>query len=256
MKRNLVSSLITAVLGLLTVTGANAWSVATNVPATAIGTVPFTITTSGNYYLAANLTSSLPGAPAITILASEVILDLNGRTLKGLQPQEGQTGILVVNANDVIIQEGNIDNFANGILLIPGSSGRNAKNLVENVRFNNNQVAVLSESGQSNWVKQCVIDGGDVGVFLNDDNGDRVSHCIFEEQQKSQSENLGLPIFSVSSRGNLFDENEIVHATTAGGNAFGIVGSNGDKQRFNTFIGYAVLFPFVGVFDVGALSEN
>jgi Right handed beta helix region len=256
MKRNVLLSLITAGLSLLTLAGANAWSVATNVPATAITSVPFTISKSGNYYLATNLTLPIPGSPAIIITASEVILDLNGRTLSGLQPQEAQIGILVDNANDVIVQEGNIDNFGEGIMWFPGSSGLNAKNLVENVRFNNNQIAVFDESGTSNWVKQCVIDGGDVGVFLNDANGDRVSHSIFEEQQASQSEHLGIPIFSASSRGNLFDENEIVHSTTPGGNFFGLVGSNGDKQRFNTYIGYRILFPFVGVFDVGALSEN
>jgi len=256
MKRHVVLSLITAGFALLTVAGANAWSVATNVPGTAITSVPFTISTSGNYYLSTNLRLLTPGIPAITITASEVILDLNGRSLKGIQPQERQVGILVTGANDVIVQEGNIDNFAFGIMWIPGSRGLNAKNLVENVRFNNNQVGVFSESASSNWVKQCVIDGGDIGVWLNDDNGDRVSHSIFEEQQRSQSENMGVPIVSMSSRGNLFDENEIVRATSFGGSLFGIIGSDGDKQRFNTYIGYPALFPFIGVFDVGAVSEN
>jgi hypothetical protein len=256
MKQHVVLSLIATGLSLLTVAGANAWSVATNVPATAITAVPFVISTSGNYYLATNLSDTAPGAIAIVITANEVTLDLNGRTLAGAGPGAFQVGILVLGAQDVVIQQGDIESFEAGVEWLPGNGGVNAKNRVEDVNFDNNEIGVMSESGTSNWVKQCVIDGGDVGVFLMDDIGARVSHCIFEEQQKSQSVNLGLPIFSEFSRGNLFDENEIVHSTTPGGNALGIIGSNGDKQRFNTYIGYAVLFPFVGVFDVTALSEN
>ena len=75
-------------------------------------------------------------------------------------------GILVLGAQDVIVQQGDIDNFAYGVFWLPGSAGLNAKNRVEDVNFNNNEIGVMSESGTSNWVKQCVIDGGDVGVFI------------------------------------------------------------------------------------------
>ena len=97
MKRQIVLSLIAAGLSLLSIASANAWSVATNVPATAITSIPaggFAITTSGNYYLASNLTVS--GLAGIIVEASEVTIDLNGRTLAGTGPAGFQIGILVL----------------------------------------------------------------------------------------------------------------------------------------------------------------
>jgi hypothetical protein len=257
MKRHVVLSLIAAGLSLLGTVGANAWSVATNVPATAITSIPaggFPITTPGNYYLATNLT--VTGAVGIVVTASEVTIDLNGRTLSGSGPAGFQTGILVSGGQDVIVQQGDIDNFRTGIFWLPGAAGINAKNRVEDVNFNNNEIGVMSESGTSNWVKQCVIDGGDVGVFLNDDIGSRVSHSIFEEQQASQSVGVGTAILTTASRGNLFDENLIAHATSRGGNAAGIIASSADKVRFDSFVNYAATVPIIGAKDLTALSAN
>ena len=260
MKKQVMFSLLAAGLTLLSAASANAWSVATGVGATAIPggafASPFIISTPGNYFLVANRTDTTPGLPAIIIVASEVTLDLNGRTLSGIQPQDFQIGILVSGANDVIVQQGDIDNFEFGIFWGPGSAGKNAKNRVEDVNFNNNEIGVMSESGTSNWVKQCVIDGGDVGVLLNDDIGSRVSHSIFEEQQASQSVGVGTAILTTASRGNLFDENLIARATTSNANVFGIIGSAADKLRFDSFVNYPILFPFFGPKDLFAASEN
>jgi hypothetical protein len=257
MKRHVVLSLIAAGLSLLSVASANAWSVATNVPGTAITSIPaggFAITKSGNYYLATNLTVS--GLAGIVVEASEVTIDLNGRTLSGAGPAGFQIGILVLGEQDVIVQQGDIDKFAYGILWLPGIAGVNAKNRVEDVNFNNNEIAVMSESGTSNWVKQCVIDGGDVGVLLNDDIGSRVSHSIFEEQQASQSVGVGTAILTEASRGNLFDENLIAHSTSPGGNADGIIASSLDKVRFDSFVNYTTTVPIIGAKDLTNLSEN
>jgi hypothetical protein len=257
MKRHLVLTLIATGLSLLSIASANAWSVATNVPATAITSIPpggFAITTSGNYYLASNLIVS--GLAGIVVEASEVTIDLNGRTLSGNGPAGFQIGILVLGEQDVIVQQGDIDKFAYGVLWLPGTAGVNAKNRVEDVNFNNNEIAVMSESGTSNWVKQCVIDGGDVGVLLNDDIGSRVSHSIFEEQQASQSVGVGAAIFTEASRGNLFDENLIARATTPGANPFGIIASSADKVRFDSFVNYTTTVPIIGAKDLTDLSEN
>ena len=256
MKRNVVLSLIAGGLSLLTVTGANAWSVATNVPGTAITSVPFVISTPGNYYLASNLSDTAPGAIAIVITANEVTLDLNGHTLAGAGPNAFQVGILVLGSEDVVIQEGDIESFEVGVDWVPGNGGINAKNRVEDVNFDNNEIGVMSESGTSNWVKQCVIDGGDTGVIFNDNIGSRVSHSIFEEQQASQSVGLGTAIQTLASKGCLFDENLIAHSTTPGGNADGILASSADKVRFDTFVNYTTTVPIVGAKDVTDLSEN
>jgi hypothetical protein len=259
MKKYVMSSLLAAGLTLLSAASANAWSVATPVGATSIpgGTVvaPFVISVSGNYWLAANRTFVGAG-PAIVVTASEVTIDLNGRTLSGSGPGAFQEGIMVLGAADVIVQQGDIDNFAYGIFWLPGLAGKNAKNRVEDVNFNNNQVGVFSESGTSNWVKQCVIDGGDVGVLLNDDIGSRVSHCIFEEQQAGQSVNFGTAILTMFSRGNLFDENLIARATTPGASPWGIIGSSKDKVRFDSFVNYTIAVPILNAVDLFAASAN
>ena len=79
MKRNLLSIMATG-LALLPFASANAFETAHGVTAVAITAVPFTITASGNYYLPANITTNLATGSAITINASEVTLDLNGRS--------------------------------------------------------------------------------------------------------------------------------------------------------------------------------
>jgi Periplasmic copper-binding protein (NosD) len=261
MKKHVMFSLLAAGLTLLSAASANAWSVSTNVPATAAipggagFTTPFIAgTPGGTYWLAADRQQAFGNA--IVVTADEVTIDLNGKTLAGAGPNAFQVGILVLGHNDVIVQQGNIDNFAFGIFWFQGPAGKNAKNRVEDVNFNNNETGVMSLSGTSNWVKQCVIDGGDVGVFLNDDIGSRVSHCIFEEQQASQSVGVGTGILTVASRGNLFDENLIARATTSGANVFGIIGSRADKVRFDSFVNYPIFVPIFGPVDLFAQSAN
>src|SRR5262245_7073435 len=139
MKKQVVLSLITAGLTLLSVVGARAYETATAVPATAITSLPFTITTSGNYFLPANLTFASVAGAAITVAASEVVLDLNGRTLSSSAATAFNVGVLVFNQVDVTIQNGDIDGFGYaGVYLAPNSTDNNAKNVVDNVRFNGN----------------------------------------------------------------------------------------------------------------------
>src|SRR5271167_2674911 len=111
MKRHVVLSLIAAGLALLPVAGAKAFETAQGVTATPITTLPFVISTSGNYYLPANLTTAVPAGAAITITASEVYLDLNGRTLSNSTPTNFAYGVLVFNQVDVTVQNGDIDGF-------------------------------------------------------------------------------------------------------------------------------------------------
>ena len=94
--------------------------------------------------------------------ADQVVLDLNGRTLAATVGNSAlNIGVYVNNAVDVTIQNGDIDNFGEfGVLLTSDGTDRNAKNVVDNVRFNNDAVGVISISGTSNWVKNCIIDGG------------------------------------------------------------------------------------------------
>jgi hypothetical protein len=244
MKRNAVLSLIAAGLALLPVASTNAFETAQGVTATPITTVPFTITTSGNYYLPANLTSAFPAGAAITVLASQVVLDLNGRTLSSSAGTSlANIGVLVANQQDVTIQNGDIDNFAYGVFLSPNSTDANIKNVVDNIRFNNDGTGVISVSGQSNWVKNCIIDGGDIGIyFFADIGGSRATNNILENQKALEFPGTGIALVSTSSGGVLFDNNLVSKGT----NAVGMLMTNTDKYRFDSFVGFPANSPHVG----------
>lgn len=84
--------------------------------ASQITSLPKTINTSGEYYLASNLTSSGNG---IIINASNVSIDLKGHTIKG-SSNPGAAISLATNATnikDVEIANGSITNFTRGITL-------------------------------------------------------------------------------------------------------------------------------------------
>jgi hypothetical protein len=120
---------------------------------------------SGNYYLPANVTVALATGSAITINASEVTLDLNGRSLINTSPTNQANGVLVNDQLDVTIQNGDIVGFGIGVYFSPNSADNNRKNTAANFRLDNNTIAVASVSGHSNWVKDSIIDGGSVGIF-------------------------------------------------------------------------------------------
>jgi hypothetical protein len=246
MKRNIVLSVIAAGLTLLPVASTKAFETAQGVVATPITTVPFVIATSGNYYLPANLTFTAAAGAAITITASEVVLDLNGRTLSSGIPTAFTVGVLVFNSLDVTVQNGDIDNFGYaGVYLAPNSTDVNAKNTVDNIKFNNNLIGVLSISGTSNWVKNCVIDGGDVGIMFQADNGSRASNNILQLQTAHELLGMGVGLVSMGSGGVYFENNEVLK----GSNPVGQFMSGTDKFRFETFVGFSTLGPHTGGTD-------
>jgi len=241
MKRHVVLSLIAAGLTLLPV-ATKAFETAQTVTATPITTVPFVITTSGNYYLPANLTGTAAAGAAITIAASQVYLDLNGRTVSDSTPTNFAFGILVFNQVDVTIQNGDIDNYYIGVFFSPNSTDVNAKNTAKNLRLNNNGIGVFSLSGTSNLVKDCIIDGGDIGILFSQDSGSRAEDNILENQKASEEFGQGIALMSMGSLGIVFDNNVVEKGT----NALGMVQSGTDKYRFDSFVGFPANSPHVG----------
>jgi len=238
MKRHVLLPLVAAGLALLPVANTKAFQTAVGVGATPITALPFTITTSGNYYLPTNLTSALPGGAAITVAASQVVLDLNGRTLASSAGSAFTIGVYVFNQVDVTIQNGDIDGFGYaGVYLASNSTDNNAKNTVDNIRFNNNVIGVLSVSGQSNWVKNCIIDGGDIGIyFFADLGGSRASNNTLENQKASEYPGVGIALLSVGGTGTYFENNLV----SKGSNPIGQMLGSADKFRFETFVGGAI----------------
>jgi hypothetical protein len=232
---------------------ASAFDTSQSVTATAINAVPFAITAPGNYYLVHDVSFTSPVGAAIFILADGVVLDLNGRTIR--DTGGGLTiGVYVGNHEDVTVQNGNIDNFGQAGVFFNGTSGsdKNQKNLCRNVRLNNDEIGVLSISGQSNEVAECVIDGGDIGIFVIDDSGGtRLFRNTLEAQHKTQLFGVGIGILDVSGKGILSEFNLI----SKGDNALGeFLASPTDKYRDESFVAFPANHPIAGGVDEGNSS--
>ena len=241
-------------LALLPFASANAYE---TIPGAAVGaavnipipggtfTTPFIITVSGNYYLTGNRIFTGVAGPAILVDVpggdAEVYIDLNGRTLSDPVPTNFAFGIQTFSQIDVTVQNGDIDGFYIGVFFAH-NTGVNAKNTAQNLKFNGNTIGVMSLSGTSNWIKDNIIDGGDVGVYLADDAGSRVQNNIIQDQAITEQIGLGIALVSTASGGNLFDNNEVLK----GGNAIGQFLGSLDKYRFESFVGYTTLSPLVG----------
>jgi len=92
------------------------------------GPAPITISTSGSYYLAQNI--SAVGQNAIIIAASDVTLDLNGFSLIG-DNTAGKNGISVQGSIvDLLIRNGSITSFGGNAINTLGALGVRVENLI------------------------------------------------------------------------------------------------------------------------------
>lgn len=237
MKRNIVFTILSAWLSLLPLASTNAWETASGVAGTAIGSVPFTISVPGRYFVASNLIYVLTTGAAITINADEVILDLNGTSLHGPGGSNSAIGVLVPSRHSVTIQNGDIDGFGlAGIELLANS----AQNIVDNVRLNANQTGVLAVIGTLNIVKNCLIDGGTVGILFSSGSGNRASNNTLGNQGPP----TGIALLTLGSSQNYFENNLVFKGFNASGQV--MAGGINDKYRFETFVGFPVVHPVSG----------
>ncbi|HYZ73941.1 MAG TPA: hypothetical protein VE641_12730 [Chthoniobacterales bacterium] len=238
-------------LALLPFASANAFETAQGVVAIPINALPFTINVSGNYYLPANLTANLATGSAITVNASEVTIDLNGRSLINIAPTNQANGIFVNDRHVVTIQNGDIVGFGIGVFFSPNSVDDNRKNTALNLRLDNNLIGVASISGHSNLVRDCIIDGGSVGIFFNEELGSRAQNNILEEQVGVELNRSGIALVSAGSFGVLFDNNLVAKGSAPVGQTM----TGTDKYRFESFVGYPKLSPLIGGTNEGAGSK-
>jgi hypothetical protein len=200
-----------------------------------------------------DLTFTAPAGSAITIEASQVILDLNGRTIKGTATGFDTTsGIVIDNRQDVIIQNGDIDGFTFAGVLITDSAKKtkNQKNEVLRVNFNNDEIGVLDVSGSIDVTEHCNFDGGSIGWYdIASLGGDRLQQCNFQNQVANEGQNVGIAIISTPGAGVLVEDCLV----SKGSNAFGeILQGATDTDRFDTFLGNA---KRMGGRDIGAISN-
>jgi hypothetical protein len=137
---------------------------------TRIASLPYTITTSGSYYLSGNLTSTGEG---ISVKAAHVTIDLKGHTIKG---NGIGSGVNTNNFDNVAIMNGTITNFSIGVNN-PGTNGK--ATTVSNIR------AVANTSH---------------GIYLDDDG------CVVRNSVSARNGGMGIYVFS---NGGLVEGNQI-----------------------------------------------
>jgi parallel beta-helix repeat protein len=190
---------------------------------TPIASLPYTISSGGNYYLTQNLTYSGAAGNAITVNASNVTIDLNGYQLFCSNSNNSTWGIYANNVSNVSIKNGAIDGFTFGIELgFPGGgSNVNFGHLVDGVRFSNDLESVAFYTTRGCVVRNCQIDGGLYGVVFNNGAGNRASNNV--------ATGVGYGFTSIGAH--YFDSNYADSCTYTG-----IYAASGTatKLRFNT----------------------
>jgi hypothetical protein len=135
-----------------------------NAEATEIGALPFRVTESGTYRLAADLTHGGDSGAAVLIEADDVVIDLDGHTLTGSNhTSTAAVGVLAADRQHVVIRDGTVTGFYFGIDLraSAGMPRRSVGHVVTNVTANGNTYFGIRVVGASSRIQRChVLDTG------------------------------------------------------------------------------------------------
>jgi hypothetical protein len=118
-----------------------------------INVVPFTISRPGNYCLVRSLSTAIVSGAAVTIAASDVVLDLQGFTLDGSAAGDGTEtyGIRADGRRDVRVRNGIVRGFFTGITLCNGSSSQGCA--IEGITAENNTYGGIGAGGRGALVR-------------------------------------------------------------------------------------------------------
>ena len=139
---------------------------------TAIETIPYTISSSGSYYLTQNVSYGSTDANGITITADNVTLDLNGFTVTG--PGSGtKDGIYADGKKNITVRNGVVQSWATGVSV---GSGAMINCVVEDLRAYNNSISGISVGNnydEGHLITRCVADNNQTGINAT---GAEISH--------------------------------------------------------------------------------
>lgn len=197
---------------------------------TTITSIPFTITKSDTYILDKNLSTSSTGA-AITVAASDVVIDLGGHTLKQKATSDAGEGILVnATENNVTVQNGTVSGFNHG-LEFDGSQ----QILIQNLHLFNCEIQIDVQNSFAGLIQNCSFFGSTYGVFLNT--------CTGIQVKNNQIHNGNWGGYSQGGNGNAFTGNYLDALTN------GLFLGSADKYQDNVATDCAT--PFTGGTAVG-----
>jgi hypothetical protein len=157
---------------------------------TPISSLPFTISTSGSYYLTKNLTAAGSGA-GITVSADNVSIDLKGFTLTG----GGGGTVAGINVpagqKNLCVRNGTVTGWTNGGIRASNVSG----SLYQNLFISNTSGEAALTMGYFCVARSCVVQSNTGGSTTGISGGSSlVSHC-----NSSQNSGSGISVFEGST---------------------------------------------------------
>ena len=139
------------------------------VAGTEITSLPYTIASSGFYFITRDLTCTATDSHGITITADNVTLDLMGFSLIG----PGVTGAYHVgihmngDSSNVEIRNGTVTNFDNAGIQVGSASGGKSHRIID-IRAVDNVGNGIFLFSVNNTVKGCTVSGnGEYGIYLS-----------------------------------------------------------------------------------------
>lgn len=265
----------------LAIFGAVCWSAGAASAATCAKTitaVPCTITTSGNYTLSANLSTTAATGAAITVSVDFVLLDLGGFKLEDTATATTITtdGVTSANHKGVTIRNGTIRGFYRGVYL--SSTGTGSTHLVDGLTVDASRFAGIWVEGAGSVVRNNRVSntGGTTTATNTDTYGVRVvgsgTHVANNDVTGTVGVGTGTGqgIYLDSADGAVADGNRLSNAaagTSVGinvnagldvlvvGNDVSLMGSGvvygGGSGKYRDNLTSGVTTPFTGGIDAG-----
>lgn len=155
-----------------------------------IGSVPYTISAPGSYYLTADLTNGTTG-PAITISASNVNVDLNGHLLAETSTANGSTCITDNGYTNLRVSNGNLSGGYSALAILNTPAGLVT---VEGLSISGSASVGIDVTGASagpavrvtdNRISFSSVPGGGYGILISSAAGGEVAHNVILGQSNT-----------------------------------------------------------------------
>jgi hypothetical protein len=201
---------------------------------TEITAVPYTITAPGIYCLKTSL-STAGGPNAIAVGANDVVIDLNGNILDGSPAGAGTNniGVQAYNAKHVIVRNGTIRGFRDGIALSGSTSSSAEGYVVERMRLEHNTWHGVFLVGKGNIVRNNVVlstggaavpDPGStanpIGMWVRGDGSQVTDNQVLDTVESTAGTAYGIVV--MKSIGAVVERNAVSNAAFGPSNSVGI----------------------------------
>lgn len=128
---------------------------------TEITSLPYTISSNGNYCLKNTMFTLLSSGAAITVTGGSItaVIDMRGFAINNLAAGSASTaiGILATGKSNVVVRDGRIQSFRTGITLDSSGGSDTYGNVVENVHVDSARNAGIVIHGRGHQVRGCTV---------------------------------------------------------------------------------------------------